>query len=400
MAKEQVNRHNQGDSLLLLNEYHVKNRLYSLLIGVISLSACEKSVTYTSGSKEGLYILFQDLEINTFPYEIVKIVPLETTGNNFLSDNLKVKFTSDFIFVFDEDIRDAVHQFDLSGQYVGEIISTGEGPGQVNRIYDFTVSEKGIELLVGKGSYSEVVVAAIADKKIIETLSLDVIGFSFEKSNDHYYVYSSYNYPIAEYRVSKIDSEGNTIVGFLKNDYSGKMVPMIERNLYGMEEKVFVVESFNNRIYELTSEQLTCKYMFDFGSYNFPADLLDRDIMVAFEQLNADGFFSIRHHFENNGISLTGIQFQKERDSQSYHLIMYQNSKNPIKNKLEEGWGDIFKRPVAITDSDKIVFSAHPLNLIRNAGFFDGNQAVKSALKKLENQDNPVLIYSDLQFRD
>ena len=173
---------------------------------------------------------------------------------------------------------------------------------------------------------------------------------------------------------------------------------MIERNLYGMEEKVFVVESFNNRIYELTSEQLTCKYMLDFGGYNFPAYLLDRDIMVTFEQLNADGFFSIRHHFENNGISLTGIQFQKESSSQSYHLIMYQNSNKPIKNKLEEGWGDIFKNPVAITDSDKIVFSAHPLNLIRNAAFFDGNQAVKSALKKLENQDNPILIYSDLQF--
>ncbi|WP_162416521.1 hypothetical protein [Cyclobacterium roseum] len=121
-------------------------------------------------------------------------------------------------------------------------------------------------------------------------------------------------------------------------------------------------------------------------------------MMVTFEQLNADGFFSIRHHFENNGISLTGIQFQKERSSQSYHLIMYQNSNKPIKNKLEEGWGDIFKHPGGITGLDKIVFSTHPLNLIRNAAFFDGNQVVKSALKKLENQDNPVLIYSNLQF--
>jgi hypothetical protein len=139
-------------------------------------------------------------------------------------------------------------------------------------------------------------------------------------------------------------------------------------------------------------EQLTCKYILDFGSYNFPSDLLERDMMVAFEQLNVDGFFSIRHHFENKAISLTGVQFQKENSSQSYHLIMYQNSKKPIKNKLEEGWGDIFKHPVAITDTGKIVFSTNPLNLIRNVENFEDNKIVARALNELENQDNPVLI--------
>lgn len=226
-----------------------ERRFFVIFFFIISSSACEKPVTYTIEGEERQHILFQDVEIDAFPYKIDKIVPLETTGNNFLSDNLKVKFTPDYIFVFDEEIRDAVHQFDLSGQYVGKIISTGESPGKVSRIYDFTVSEKGVELLVGKGSYSEVVVVAIADKKIIEALQLDVIGFSFEK------------------------------------------------------------------------------------------------------------------------------------------------------NILEEGWGDIFRHPVAIAGSDKIVFSAHPLNLIRNAVFFEGNQVVKSALRKLENQDNPVLIYSNLQFK-
>lgn len=366
---------------------------------VNSLSACDKPYTYTVGDQESLKIAFNDVELNASPYKIDKIVPLETTGNNFLSDNLKVKITSDFIFIFDEEIRDAVHQFDHSGKYVGEIISIGEGPGKVNRIYDFTVSEKGVEILVGKGSYSEVVVVSTVDKKIMDTLRLDVIGFSFEKINGHYFVYSSYNYPLAEYRVSKIDLEGNTIEGFLKNDYSGKMVPMIERNLYGMDERVFLVESFNNRIYELTTEQLKCKYILDFGSYNFSEDLLERDIMVTFEQLNADGFFSIRHHFENKAISLTGVHFQREKNSQSFHLLMHRNSNKPIKNKLEEGWGDVFKYPVAITDSNKIVFSAHPLNLIQNAEIFNDSKIVTTILKKIENQDNPVLIYSDLQFR-
>jgi hypothetical protein len=120
--------------------------------------------------------------------------------------------------------------------------------------------------------------------------------------------------------------------------------------------------------------------------------------MVTFEQLNAAGFFNIRYHFGNRAISLTGVHFQKESDSQSYHLIIDQNSDKPIKNKLEEGWGDIFKHPVAISDSDKIVFSSHPLNLIRHAENFEKNKVLSKALNALENHDNPVLIYSDLQF--
>ncbi|MCC5939642.1 MAG: 6-bladed beta-propeller [Lunatimonas sp.] len=373
------------------------NQQHTLLLFLLLLAACENSVTNTNESDGCSNILFQELDIKSFPYKIAKLVPLETTGNNYLSDNIKVKFTPDFIFIFDEEIRDAVHQFDYMGQYLGEIISTGEGPGKVSRIYDFTVSEMGVELLVGKGSYSEVVVISIPDKKVIEMRQLDVIGFSFEKINSHYYVYSSYNYPLAQYRLSKIDSEGNTIVGFLKNDYSGKMVPMIERNLYRMDETVLLVESFNNRVYELRDEQLKCKFILDFGSYNFSADLLERDIMQTFEQLNADGFFSILHHFENKAISLTGVHFQRANEGQSYHLITYQNSNKPIKNKLEEGWGDIFKYPVATTDSGEIVFSAHPLNLIRNADKFNGNKVVAEALNELENHDNPILVYSDLQ---
>jgi len=82
------------------------NRQYSIILFIISLTACDTPVTYTLDGEEGLHILFQDVEVHAFPYKIDKIVPLETTGNNFLSDNLKVKFTPDFIF--DQEIRDAV----------------------------------------------------------------------------------------------------------------------------------------------------------------------------------------------------------------------------------------------------------------------------------------------------
>lgn len=374
------------------------NRFYCVLVCVIIFSACDKPVSYIVGDEESLSIAFDDIALNAYPYKIDKIVPLETTKNNFLSDNIKVRFTSDFIFVFDEQIRDAVHQFDHSGKYIAEIISTGEGPGKVNRIYDFIVSEKGIEILVGKGSFSEIIVISIDDKIIIDTIILDVIGFSFEKIGDNYFVYSSYNYPFAEYRVSKINLTGNTIEGFLKNDYSGTMVPMIERNFFGGDESVFLVESFNNRIYELSKGKLKGKYIVDFGSNNFPRDLLDRDIMVAFEELNNNGFFSIIHHFENKDISLTGIIFQKKNSSQSYHMIIPKNLNIVIKNKLEEEWQDIFKNPVAITASNKIVFATAPPTLIRNAEIFKDNELLPIVLKKLENQDNPVLIYSDLEF--
>lgn len=381
-----------------LNLKFMKVRLVGIIAIIFNLYACDKPVISNPNieDEERLIFNFDKISTNSYPYEIVKIIPLETTQNNFLSDNLTIKFTSDFIFVFDEQIRDAIHKFNHDGRYLSQIINVGEGPENLSSIEDFIVSEKKIEILCGKGAYSEIVYYSIDEGKITNKLKLDFTGYSFEKIGDSYFIYSSYNYPFADFRVSKVDLQGNVLGNYLKNDYSGTMLPVVERNFFTSNGKTFLIESFNNSIYELTKNNVKIKYSFDFGDRNIPKDFFEGDMMITFQKLNENGFFSIANHFESSKIAFTRLVFQKENSGESYHILFNKESQEIVKNKVQDPWRDLFKYPVGITDANLIIFSASPQILSRNADLLNQNASLAIELIGVESHDNPVLIYSKL----
>lgn len=368
----------------------MKIKLFGIFALVLIVHACEEPVksNIDIADVESHTLIFDKIRTDSFSFEIYKLIPLETTQNNFLSDNLTVKVSSDFIFVFDEQIRDAIHKFDHNGRYVSQIINVGEGPESVNNVSDFVVSEKKIEILIGKGAYSEIAYYSIDDEKLTNKLKLDIIGFSFEKIGNAYYIYSSYNYPYAEFRVSKVDLQGNILANYLKNDYSGTMLPVVERNFFTNCGRTFLIESFGNKIYELTEQHVKSKYIIDFGRKNIPENFFDNDLMIAFEKLNIEGFYSIINHFEGSNMALTTLVFQQENNSQLYQIIFNKEKQEIVKNKLEGPWEEILKHPVGITDSDQIIFSVSPQLLLKNAGLLNLN-----ALSGIEDDGNPVLVY-------
>jgi hypothetical protein len=369
-------------------------RILKIFAFVFTCYACEKPVKSNAGvgDEESFTFVFDKIQMDSHSFEIEKLIPLETTQNNFLSNNLTVKTTEDFIFVFDEQIRDGIHKFDQKGRYVSKIISVGDGPEQVNSIADFTISEKNIEILSGKGSYSEIIYFSLKEEKIVNKLELDIIGFSFEKIGETYYLYSSYNFPFAEYRVSKIDLHGNIISSFLKNDYSGKMMPVVERNFFTNNSSTFLTESFSNKIYELTEHAFETKYIIDFGRNNIQKDFFENDMMIAFEKLNNNGFYSIRNHFETTDLAFSNLVFQKENTYEQYQIFFDKKPNEIFKNKLQGPWIELLQYPIGITDTNLLIFSISPKVFLQNAELL--NLKLNPGM---EIDDNPVLAYLRLK---
>lgn len=367
----------------------MKKNLQLIFGLILTISSCGSPVKSNSEieNDKSVTFIFDNIVLGSYSFDIEKIIPLETTQNNFLSDNLTVKFSSESIFVFDEQIRDAIHQFDSNGRYISEIITVGEGPENVSSISDFIVSGKNIEILSGKGAYSEIIYYSIGEKKIVDKLQLDLIGFSFEKIGEAYFIYSSYNYPYADFRVSKVDLQGNILEKYLENDYSGTMLPVIERNFFTTNGKTFLVESFSNQIYEVTKDHVKLKYIIDYGRKNVPRDFFDTDLMTSFEKLSNEGFYSILNHFEGENIEFTNIVFQQENNSEHFQIFFQKEKQEIGKIKLQDSWRELLRYPVGINQVDQIVYSISPQILIKNAKLFN----IK--LSGLGLQDNPVLVY-------
>lgn len=366
---------------------------YFFFFFLILVSACEKPVA-TKFSGNSVLIDFERLPSESSMYEIVKLIPLETKQNNLLSDNLSVKISNNLIFIFDEQVRDAVHMFDYSGRYLKQIVSVGESPESVTSIEDFLISNDTLEILSSKGDYSEIAYISLSDSRILKKIKLKFSGFSFEKMEDHYFVYSSYNFPFADFRISKLDRNGVVLKKYLKNDYSGVMLPVIERNFFKSNNKIFFTESFNNTVYELSKDEILPKYIFDFNEHAIPKDFFDSEMMSTFDKISKNGFFSIINHYDADRFSLTKVVFQQEGAGKVFHILSNKEKKIIVKNQLSEFSYDLFKYPSGIFSGDLILFIVSPQVLIKNSDVFKDYGSIKTDIDSLHSHNNPVFVFA------
>ena len=84
--------------------------------------------------------LYKVEKIQKDKLEIFDLVVLETTSENLMGNDLRIRSSNDHYFVFDEAIQDCVHQFDKSGKYIGRRAIVSEGPNTIYRLNDFFVS--------------------------------------------------------------------------------------------------------------------------------------------------------------------------------------------------------------------------------------------------------------------
>src|SRR5690554_988098 len=200
------------------------------LIIILGLSIAYTSSCQNAKKQDGIiHLELNSIPTDNAPYQVSRMVPLETTAENLIGEYLMVKTQGNNIFIYDENARDAIHRFDMKGQYHGKAVEVGEGPGMVRNILDFVPTDQGLEVLIGMGDYSKILIFD-QDFNLDKEIALDYQASSFEKSSQGKYVLSgSYNHPFVTHRVVVLNAEGDRLKEFLPNNYSNQMMPMQER---------------------------------------------------------------------------------------------------------------------------------------------------------------------------
>ena len=80
----------------------------------------------------------------------VKYVELETNDSSYLYAPANIKITDSLIYV--SDVREQLKRFDLEGNFIDDVYTRGQGPGEVVRLYDFDVDNDSLYLLDGAKS--------------------------------------------------------------------------------------------------------------------------------------------------------------------------------------------------------------------------------------------------------
>lgn len=192
----------------------------------------------------------------------IDIIPLETTDSSLLIGIDKLMLSGNDFYVFDGQ-RPALYVFDKSGKFIRQIAKKGDGPGEYQLIYDFTLDkqQKQIVLLSPYGYLQRY----DADGNFIDKQVLPVKPNYYSLAcldNDHYAFWSCVDESEEGITLVK-KATAETLIGYWHNDRildMGRMKPFYEHY-----DSLYFTTAYQNVVYKITKENLTPAYQWDFG---------------------------------------------------------------------------------------------------------------------------------------
>ncbi|AEL25591.1 6-bladed beta-propeller [Cyclobacterium marinum] len=359
------------------------------LLLIFSMVACtnpetdEKIVNISIAPDDYPTLSYQD-------FTVEEMIRLETTEENLMGMDLRVKFSENLMAVMDENKANKLHLFDRRGSYLNAIAEVGEGPGTIRSLRDFEFGKTEEVLVLSPIEDKAKIFKFSKDGNFSEAFELAYSADSFIRLEGGGFLFQGgYNLPFVTHRVVRTDAEGKIQHRYLENDYENVMLPMMERNFFPSDKGVFMLEIFNPNIYLHKADSLTKVLHADFGTYDLPANFWDVDLMDSFGEMNENGFATFKGVFQQENLMVIDIVVQKGR-SMSKH-ILFKRDKDIYKLKADRDDDMVFFYPIGINKKEQVLFLTYRSILEKHAHEFPETFSTDGLPKK--GLDYPVILH-------
>lgn len=218
------------------------------LLLIFSMVACtnpetdEKIVNISIAPDDYPTLSYQD-------FTVEEMIRLETTEENLMGMDLRVKFSENLMAVMDENKANKLHLFDRRGSYLNAIAEVGEGPGTIRSLRDFEFGKTEEVLVLSPIEDKAKIFKFSKDGNFSEAFELAYSADSFIRLEGGGFLFQGgYNLPFVTHRVVRTDAEGKIQHRYLENDYENVMLPMMERNFFH-PIKGFLCLKYSTQIY-------------------------------------------------------------------------------------------------------------------------------------------------------
>lgn len=342
-------------------------------------------------------IVLDDLDtIEKSKLTIQNIIPLETTPQNLMGNDIRVRFNQSSYYLMDENSKTVIHHFDRAGGYRGAVAQVGDGPDYLEDLDDFFINSDGsVEVLSGIGDQASVYQISESGE-ILPVFETGYLASSFTKlPSGEYLLYGSYNLPYTKHRLIKTDARGNERSSYLENSYKNSLLPMTERNFFVNGETIYVIESFQPYVYKFENDSLKRIAQVDFGAFAIPDYFWKEDIMESFGKMSESGFANLHGIFEDEQLMLLSIHVQKP-EGVFKELVFIEKSTEKVQ-KLSTNMNDdlLYHYPIGIEEGEVMFLTYRSVML-------DGLS--ESSLEKIQKEipkkdfDYPVILKTKIQF--
>jgi len=329
----------------------------------------------------------------------VRIVPLETTDESLMAHIFQMEIHDNLIYMINYPNNNGVKIFNTDGKYIRSIGREGKGPGEFTELMSFSVLPKENKIyLTDRGARKTS--AFDLEGKFIEEISTPVRPADLKfVTPDKYYVY----YPKGHYMrlVSLSGEETKNFIPFV-NGYNGYGNAIFTQ----ADHSYLYSPTYHDSIYSLGKDSLVLEYAFDFGPFQWSGEEQVRhssDHRMSYppnKLAPGSSFFDFGKflHFtmfiedENDRYTIDPFLWIKEDDK----LIRMNDDSDDI---LFCGSHNV----VGVSPNNEWISYADAIGLIESYALISQNAAFKypkdllDQIKKLEEEDNPVLIFYTLK---
>lgn len=338
-------------------------------------------------------------DLSSILQDSIKIIQLETTDECLIGEVTKVELKNEEIFISDR-INQKIFIFNSNGKYLKNIGKSGNGPGEIRSLGDFTFIGDSLFIQDGYGK-----------KYLIYSTNGDYLGDLPYKTHHHdvisfdnilYFVSNYFYSELGFYNLFRYDLLTKNISSYIPFDEKinkNNSAWGLNRHISKYRESALLIYPLNDTIYEITKNNVHSKYIIKFSKRNIPDNIKDKNGSTVFSLALRDGYIKGLHHLQNSKNYLLGIY--TDGNTYSYITIDKKTLDYKIgKRLIISNYGD-FSLSSFYTTSNNELISAQDANLFLDYWKINysknkfENQKVEQKLKNvaesINEESNPIL---------
>ena len=342
--------------------------------------------------------------------ESIEYIPLETKDNCLIGEVSFFDVSKNFILVYCRKTQ-TVYLYKRDGSFVRQIGNFGQGPGEYLGVYDIFIDENKNELIL-----------STTGKHLFFNLSGKHLR-TIDISKMHMYLWIYYNnqflsgspsgvypgtfpvYTIWTLDMQQINSfiqsvpvEHKEIGGVAIKDRDG---PLISKYMY--KNKHYVRETdLNDTVYVVNNNNLTPKYILNTGKYGVTAvekGIFDIDLFAKFAHVisvaETEAYILFRYKYKN---AMNCAYYKKDSGKLEY----FNTNEDGIPNNYDGGLDFWPKKQInnewyCFHDAYDFQEKASKHKALSPIISQTSSQKFKNVVKKLDPDDNPVLVIAKIK---
>jgi hypothetical protein len=374
---------------------------YCIVILLLTIFGCNLSKEEQTRYKPDTIVVNFSDAFDLFSSEIIsdlRFIQLETTEKSMIGEINDISISSDNIFILDKNNLKTVVSFSKDGKFLTKYGNIGRGPGEFRYVKSFMKDEKAmqIELLVPP---NHIMIYTIMGELVDEVKGNDQIpAVSFTKTHrDNYFLYGGHNDGFDVNRFYLINRDGELIEKYFPEKTNLFPFEEHKNNFTTFENNTYFREFFSNIIYVITEENIAPRYVFDFGEYNLPSDP-PYDLFFSIEK-----HASIINFFKNQDFLIASITQRRQVQGAPslFFILKHLLTGKVMLMRMPDSFGFVesFTFPLFLNETNEIVFSIQPVDLLLNFEVFKNQPLLNHALNEIDLIDessNPILVFAKI----